>query len=148
MGEKKVTYQYPEVFAMYCMYALWLFRGPNVRGIQDHKMQGFFGLHNIQMPEFKQPDVKHDQGFCAYELTHPKQVALTQQSFTEVNLYSNRQGTKKKQGQESRENQVLRTFPPNSAPIKIKKRKKKMIKRHILAMERQLNTHQELQKPC
>lgn len=77
---------------MYCMYALWLFRGPNVRGIQDHKMQGFFGLHNIQMPEFKQPDVKHDQGFCAYELTHPKQVALTQQSFTEVNLYSNRLG--------------------------------------------------------
>lgn len=32
------------------------------------------------MPEFKQPDVKHDQGFCAYELTHPKQVVLTQNS--------------------------------------------------------------------
>lgn len=37
------------------MYALWLFRGPNVRGIQHHKMQGFFGPHNIQTPEFKQP---------------------------------------------------------------------------------------------
>lgn len=65
---------------MHCMYALWLFRGPNVRGIQDHKMQGFFGPHNIHTPEFKQPDVKHDQGFCAYELIHPKQVVLTQKS--------------------------------------------------------------------
>lgn len=65
---------------MCCMHALWLFGGPNVRGIQDHKMQGFFGPHNIQTPEFKQPDVKQDQGFCACELTHPKQLVLTQQS--------------------------------------------------------------------
>lgn len=24
--------------------------------------------------------MKHDQGFCAYELTHPKHIVLTQQS--------------------------------------------------------------------
>lgn len=40
-------------------------------------MQVFFGPHNIQTPEFKQPDVKYDQGFSAYELTYPKHVVLT-----------------------------------------------------------------------
>lgn len=34
----------PELFAICGMYTLWLFRGPNVRGIQDHKMQGFLAL--------------------------------------------------------------------------------------------------------
>lgn len=33
----------------------------------------------VQTPEFKQPDMKHDQGSCAFELTHPKKVVLTQQ---------------------------------------------------------------------
>lgn len=43
------------------------------------KCRGFLAF-TIYKPEFKQPDVKHDQGFCAYELIHPKHVVLTQLS--------------------------------------------------------------------
>lgn len=53
---------------------IWIFCCPaKVMGIKKNSKDVF------QTPAFKQPDVKHDQASCAFELTHNKKVALTQQ---------------------------------------------------------------------
>lgn len=54
---------------------IWIFCCPTeVMGIKKNSKD------MLQTPEFKQPDMKNDQGSCAFELTHPKKVVLTQQS--------------------------------------------------------------------
>lgn len=53
-----------------CTFALW-------RSKCQRYKTGFFGQ---QTPGFKQPDGKHDQGSCAFELTHTRKAVMTQQS--------------------------------------------------------------------
>lgn len=81
---------------------IWIFCCvAEVMGIKKNSKDMF------QTPEFKQPDVKHDQRSCGFELTHPKKIVLTLQSvlmavhmsLEQVHLYSSRLGTKKNQEQ-------------------------------------------------
>lgn len=71
--------------------------------------------------------VKYDQGFCAYELTHPAVHGSCSPSVTEVNLHSNRLGHKEKTRTGMQRKWILRTSPPKQGPIKINKQTNKDI---------------------